>query len=368
MSWARAWLGARLTLIAVLAPVTLIALGFAGYGWWWRTVADQVREQITLVQAAQRALGRDLTWDKFTIGGFPTRVEANLSTLRFVAPDQGSTWDGDQVVVRVQPLSLGRVSVSFEGQQRYFTIRDRLFETEAHAEKALFTLADAGSQTARLKVDIVGLAGHAKLDDTDVKFVVDSASGGVRLTAPVEKKDGLPHVDAVARLENVALQGPVNLPLGRTIQLIEIDAGLEMPAKLTEVSFAGLLAAWRQTETPLELRQLTLDWGGVTIAAKGSLTLDAHAMPEGSVRLTLGNHPRIMELLEAYGWIDAEARAKATKVLDMLAFLSGDKQRRVTVPLRIAQGAVYVGPVKVASLLPAPTAAVQMAPDETAAP
>ena len=42
----------------------------------------------------------------------------------------------------------------------------------------------------------------------------------------------------------------------------------------------------------------------------------------------------------------------AKTVLDVLAFISGDKQRRVTVPLRIEKGDIYVGPAKVATLMP----------------
>ncbi len=356
---------AHLALIAIFVPIALIVLAFGGYGMWWRTVADNVREQVAQYQALQRKLGRDVTWDSFAIDGFPYRLDATLNTLHFTAPDRGSAWDGERIVVRVPPLALGRVAISFEGQQHYFYARERWIETNARADKALLTLKSAGDGRELIKLDIERLTGKAKLDETDFNFIVDAAVGGFSVAKAGE---GLPRVEATARLENVALQGTFDLPLGSSIQLIDIDAGLELPARMPDPSLGALVAAWRQTGTPIDVHRFELEWGGVSVGGSGTFTLDANALPQGRFRLTLGNHPRILELLEAYGWINAEKRATAKKVLDVLAFMSGDKQRRVTVPLRIDKGDIYVGPVKIATLMPSPTAEVRIAPVEASAP
>ncbi len=356
---ARAWIAAHLSLLAIFAPIAIAVLALGAYGLWWRTVADGVRERVAQFQVLQRTLGRDVTWESFALGGFPYRVEGTLNTLHFTAPDRGSAWDGERVVVQVPPLSLNRVTVSFEGQQHYFYARERWIETNARADKALLTLA-AGDGRERAKLDIEGLTGKAKLDETDFNFIVASAEGGLVVAAP--SGGARPQVDASARLENIALQGSLELPLGPAIQTIAVEARLELPPDVAEPSVPALVSAWRRHGTPIDVKTFEVDWGGVTLAAKGSFKLDQHALPEGSFRVTLGNHPRILELLEGYGWINAETRARAKKVLDVLAFMSGDKLRRVTVPLRIANGDVFVGPAKVATLLPAPTAGLRMAP------
>lgn len=347
----------RLTLIAILAPIALGVLALGAYSLWWRTVADNVRDQVAQFQVVQRALGRDVRWESFAVSGFPYRVEGTISTLHYTAPDRGSAWDGDRVVVRVPPISLNRIALSFEGQQHYFYARERWIETNARADKALVTLIQGRDGHERVRVDVERLTGRAKYDETDFNFIVDSVAGGVRLAKSTNVKES-PRVDAAARLENVALQGGFDLPLGPSIQLIDFDAGLPLPLNMPEPSLPALMSEWRRTGAPIDLRRFELEWGGVTVAATGSFKLDANAMPEGAFRVKLGNHPRILELLEAYGWINAETRARAKKVLDVLAFMSGDKQRRVTVPFRIEKGDIYVGPAKVASLLPAPTAAV----------
>jgi hypothetical protein len=353
----RAQFAQRLALIAILAPIALCVLAAGAYGLWWRTVADNVREQVAQFQALQRALGRDVRWESFAVGGFPYRVDGTVNTLHFTAPDRGSAWDADRVVVHVPPLSLDSIAFSFEGQQHYFYARERWIETNARADKALLTLATGRDGRTRIKLDIRRLTGKAKFDDTDFNFIADTIAGGAHVDPPQGAK-GLPRMDAAARLENVALQGGLDLPLGPSIQLIDFDAGLPVPMNMPEPSLPALLSEWRRTGAPVDLRRFELAWGGVTIAATGAFKLDGNALPEGQFRVKLGNHPRILELLEAYGWINAETRARAKKVLDVLAFMSGDKERRVTVPFRIEKGDVFVGPAKVASLLPAPTAAV----------
>ncbi|MFM9864480.1 MAG: DUF2125 domain-containing protein [Micropepsaceae bacterium] len=357
----------RFALIATFVPLALVVLALGAYGVWWRTVADSVREQVVQMQALQRSLGRDVRWESFAVEGFPYRVDARLDTLHFTAPDRGSAWDSERIVVRVPPLSPGRVAVSFEGQQHYFYARERWIETNARADKALLTIATGKDGRDLAKLDIERLTGKAKLDETDFNFIVGAAFGGLVVAQPA-REGALPQIDASVRVENVALQGAFDLPLGPAIQLIALDVRADLPARLAEPSFAALVTAWRRLGTPVEIKAFDLDWGGVTVAAKGTFTLDQNSLPEGRFRLTLGNHPRILELLEAHGWIDAATRATTKKVLDVLAFMSGDKQRRVTVPLRIEKGDIYVGPAKVATLMPAPTAAMQIAPVEASAP
>jgi hypothetical protein len=91
-------------------------------------------------------------------------------------------------------------------------------------------------------------------------------------------------------------------------------------------------------------------------------------MPEGRLSLTLGNHPRILELMRDAGWIRPETETIARKVLDVLAFMSGDDKRRVTVPLKIDKGDVYLGPARVATLTPQPVIAQPGPMEPTAIP
>lgn len=366
-AWVRERIGAQLSLVWIFAPIVLIALVIAGYGWWWRVVAEEVRDQIGAFQTAQRDAGRELSWDSLTTEGFPYRVQTTAGAVRFMAPDRGTAWDSERIVVQVQPLSLGQVDVSLEGQQHFFYARERWIETDARADKALVTIKGSGSAAQHIALDIERLTGKAKLDATEFNFIVDDAQGRLAVSE-AGAADELPRVELTARLANVALQGNLDLALGPAIALIDIDAAAKMPANLPEASAATLFAEWRRTGTPVEIRRFQLEWGGISVDASGEFKIDAQSLPDGRFNLKLGNHPRILELLEAHGWINAETRALTKRVLDVLAFMSGDAQRRVSVPMRIHEGAVYLGPAKVATLAPQPVVAQPSLPADAAPP
>jgi hypothetical protein len=355
--------------LAILVPLAFVAIAAGGYGLWWRTIADNVRDRVMALQAKQKLLGREVSWDSFAVAGFPYRVETTIGAVHFTAPDRGSAWDGERVVVTVPPLAADRLTISLEGQQHYFYAREQWIETNATADKALVTLSSGAEGRQRVEVAIRKLTGKAKLDANDFNFIVDEASGGVLLVPEKGARKAPPDVEVTAKLENVALQGGFDLPLGPAIQTIDVAAGLKLPPGVTEPSLPVLLGALRRSGAPIALKRFQVNWGGVSVEGSGTFKLDENSLPDGTFFLKLGNHPRILELLEGHGWISAETRASAKKVLDVFAFMSGDKQRRVPVPLRIEKGVVYAGPAKIATLLPQPTAsAAQFAPPDAPAP
>jgi len=360
LTTALAWVRRKAATLLLFVPIVLIALALAGYGWWWRFVADTVRDNVSAFQTAQRDLGRDVSWDAFSVDGFPYRIEATLTTPRLTAPDRGAAYDGERVVVDVHPLRLGHIGLSLEGQQHFFYAKEgRWIETYLRADKAFVELTGArASQAAGLEVK--RLTGKAKVDDKDLNVIVEEMSGGLNVTDASEGEP-LPRVEFTARLKNVALQGNLDLPLGPLIAWIDLDAGVKFPADVPEASNTTLFAEWRRTGTPVEIRRFELEWGGISVAASGTFKLDAQSLPEGRFRLKLGNHARILELLAEQGYISKETQALAKKALDVLAFMSGDEKRRVTVPLRIEKGEVYLGPARVATLTP-PTAQAQLGP------
>jgi hypothetical protein len=365
VAWLRRQAISHLTLLGIFLPVGLLAAALAGYGWWWQVVADGMRSNVLGFQSEQIALGREVTWDAFNVRGFPYRVEGALSTLRLTAPDRGSAYDGERIVVHVEPFALNRIALSLEGQHHVFYARERWIDVTARADKSLVTLSGEGD-AHRINLDIERLTGKLKLDEKDINVIVEAARSGLTVTDPNEREP-LPRVDLLARLRNVALQGNLDLPLGSSIAWLDMDVGAKLPANIAQTPTTSLIAAWQQTNTPVEIRRFELEWGGVSVAASGELKLDAQSLPEGRLRLTLGNHPRILELLREHGLITPETETTARKVLDVLAFMSGDAQRRVSVPLRFEQGNVYLGPARVAKLTPEPASA-QLMPTMDAAP
>lgn len=330
----------------LLVPIAAIALAIAGYGWWWKFLADRMRENATTLQTQQHVLGRNLEWNSLEVSGFPYLVQGALSKVRLLAPDLGTVWDGERVTVDLKPLSLSRIAVSLEGQQHVFYVGEgRWIEVDGEADKALFK-ASSRDDAQIVSADIERLTGTGKVDASDFHFILDKAKFDFSLNAATEH-DPLPRADIAAHITNLGLQGNLELALGPVIDTFDLDIGIKLPEKLPVATGQAILAAWRQTNSPIDVRQFGFEWGGVSVGAVGEIMFDAQNLPEGHLTLTLGNHSRILELLEAQGWITKETHAAAKPVLDVLSFVSGDPKRRITVPLKFEKGEVFLGPARV---------------------
>lgn len=348
-AWLVRQIGRRWKATLLLLPIAVIAIGLAAYGWWWRVLAERVHDSVTQIQSEQKLLGRNLEWNAFEIGGFPYLVDATLSKARLLAPDIGSVWDGERVVVRLRPLSLNSIKISLEGQQHFFHVSNgRWIEVDARADTALLS-ARSKDTSQSVSAEFERLTGKGKLDASDFHFILERGTAGVSLSAP-DGVSALPRLDLAAHVDNLGLQGQIELPLGSSIESFDIDVGIKLPEKLPTASVQALFAAWRATQTPIDIRQFAFEWGGVSLSAIGEIRLDAKDLPEGHLRLTLGNHARILELLEAYGLITKETHATAKPVLDVLAFVSGDPKRKISVPLRFSNGDVFLGPARVMTM------------------
>ncbi len=333
----------------VLLPVAAIALGLAGYGIWWRVLADSVREAIVGLQSEQKILGRNLEWNALRIEGFPYLVDATLSKTRLMAPDIGTVWDGERVVIRLRPLSPGSIRVLLEGQQHFFhVLNGRWIEADMRADTALLSGRSRAASQA-INATIERLTGKAKLDAADFHFILERGRAGLVLHA-AETKGGLPRLDLSMQVSNLGMQGQIPLPLGPSLDLLDIDVGLHLPEQLPVGTADAILQAWRETQMPLIVRRFALDWGGVHLSSVGELRLDERGLPTGHLRLTIGNHSRLLEVLETMGWITPEVHKRAKPVLDVLAFVSGDPKRKVSVPLRFSGGEVYLGPARVLTM------------------
>jgi hypothetical protein len=352
--------------VRIFVPLALVALLLTAYAWWWQEVAGGVRAAAGQFKMEQRALNREAQWDALEIGGFPYRVEARFAAPHLTAPDRGFAWDGKTLALRVQPLRPHHIAFDFQGHQHLLYAKDgRLIEGDIDANQALVNVVVAATGIAEIGLEVEGLSGRGAWDGRHIELVVRSASANARASQD-EEASGTP-IAIEAKLDNVALRGDLVLPLGPAIALVALKARLRLPIQQSDAPIPDLVAAWRATNTPLEIDEFQLDWGGVTVAAYGALELDRFGRPEGRLQLKIGNHKRLVEVMTAEGWISAEAQANVMTALNTLAFVSGDKERRVDVSLRLSQGSAFLelfglvpirmGPV--APIIPPPPPIVQ---------
>ena len=360
------WLRVAFAGVRLFIPIAVIALLLTGYTWWWQQVANSIRFGAGQFQSDQHAQGREAQWDSLDVSGFPYRVEAQFASPRITAPDRGIAWDGKAVALHIEPLSPRHISLSFDGHQHVLYVKDgRLIEGGADANKAQVDIVAGMHGTDQVTVEVEGLSGQGDYNSQHVELVVQSASA----SADVESSDPdatTAPIALTATLNNIALRGDIALPLGPTITLIDLKAHLRYPSLAPEGAAPSLVSAWRETDTPIQIEAFKLDWGGVTVEAHGDVKLDAQTRPEGRLRLKVGNHRRLLEVLKAQGWISAEAEPNIDAALNTLAFMSGDPERRIDVSVNLSGGFAYLElfglvPIKigpVAPLFPPPSLAM----------
>jgi hypothetical protein len=217
----------------------------------------------------------------------------------------------------------------------------RLIEGGADASKALVNIVAGSNGTEQIGLELEGLSGQGEWNSKHIELVVQNASA----SADVEDSDPdatTAPIALSATLNNIALRGDIALPLGQTITLIDLQAHLRYPSLVPDGTSPSVVAAWRATNTPVEIESFKLDWGGVTVAAHGQIKLDAQTRPEGRLHLKIGNHRRLVEVLTADGWISPEAQPNITGALNTLAFMSGDPERRIDVTVSFTSGSAYL--------------------------
>lgn len=343
--------------VRIFIPIGLVALLLAGYTWWWQQIANSIRAGAGQFQLDQTALGRETQWDGIDVSGFPYRIEALITAPRITAPDRGIAWDGKAVVLNVQPLKPNHISLGFQGHQHVLYAKDgRLIEGGADANKAIVNIIAGSSGTDQVAVEVEGLAVQGEWVGRHIELVVPSASA----SADVQESDPdatTAPITVSATLNNIAVRGDLTLPLGPIITMIEIKAHLRYPSLTPEGAAPSLVSAWRTTDTPIMIEGFKLDWGGVTLDARGEVKLDAQTRPEGRLHLKVGNHRRLLEVLTADGWITPEALPNINAALNTLAFVSGDPERRIDVTVSFREGSAYLElfgllPIKVGPVQP----------------
>ena len=94
---------------------------------------------------------------------------------------------------------------------------------------------------------------------------------------------------------------------------------------------------------------MDLAWGSVSLSGQGTLALDAAGRAMGALTAKLKGHGALLDVAVAYGQI-GKGSAKAGKLLlDLLAAANGGE---LSVPLRLQDGRLYLGPVILARLRP----------------
>jgi hypothetical protein len=325
----------------LIGTVAAVIAAWSG-GWFYK--ADQLREAIQQ-RASQSSQARQWAYRDMAITGFPFRLQLDLASPRIAWRGQTHEifWESDQIKAVGHPWQPHRILFDLTGQHR--------FKTKLGGDWRELTL-DSGEAMASVETDAENRPERLSLD---IKKIILRHNGapalqGERLqihSRPAPgMSDGLDFALSGEALEVAEGALPRNF-----VALPRTAKSLDLQATVTGLPKAGLspggLPQWRDGGGTLEVKRFHLQWGDMDISATGSLALDGEMRPIGALTARIKGHDQLLDIAVANGMMDKDDLVAARAVLGLLAAAGGGV---LSVPVRLQDGQLFLGPAPVARL------------------
>jgi hypothetical protein len=358
----------------VASPLIFVLILAAAWSGFWFYAVGQGEGLLAAWRQREAQAGRNYACGRQSTGGFPFRFE-------LICHDASAEFTSNEPKVAFKAASFHAAGQVYD---------PTLLIAEVGAP---LTIAVAGEPPVRAKWDLlqISLRGRPPAPER-VSMVVDAAAIDRQSAGTDETVLRAKRIELHGRVASgTALDRPV---LDLAVTLIELAAPTVHPMTRTPVSVVAtgvlrgldslrpmpLPARLRQLQAAggrLEIKQARVEQGDVTAVAAGSLGLTAKGTLEGALNLTVAGLDKVLPLLDmdqlapqnnklapAIGALDRLlpglgqiARNRAGAGLALGLSLLGrpaelDGRKAITLPLRFADGAVYLGPLKVGAVAP----------------
>lgn len=287
-----------------LAALTLVAFVF------WIFAAERMSAQL----AAQ-----GLTWSQLNRHGFPARITLTVNTPRW--RDGDMLWRNKGFSLTTMPFNGGHAIVDFLGPHRIDRKADNF--SLAHQGNLMSIVADGdgflrGSFEAQ-KPHLTGQWQGLEIDATGDILGLHGRRNGTQ-------------VELAVVLKNLYSKTPA-------VQFSRFDMATTVPpALLTQGPSEGQM---------LVLDRLTLAHGAVTLVARGRVKLRPAGQIDGKIDLDIVNLTGFIDALIEARLINGREKRRLLLLGSLGAALGGDTQDRLSLPLRLANGRLLLGPIDI---------------------
>jgi hypothetical protein len=304
------------------------------------------------------AQGGELDCGREETGGYPFRLEFDCidALVTITVPGASYRLSAARLALVAQAYDSGHIIAELEAPVRLERTGDNaagLAEIEAGRMRSSFELADG-----RLARAAVVLPAWRAMSDGDAAATAAFVSGGGELHLRKRAEDDA--VDIALSAESTAFPGPV---AGDPIELRRVDlvATVNRPQPISLETASSWLARWHGAGGVADIRRLSFESEIVSGEGAGSVNLTAQGALEGALNLRLARLDRLVAALETGGVIRSGEARLLTGAVNIFAQSQGGR-KSVTLPLRIRDGEVWLGPVKIAALPTVVTARPGAAP------
>lgn len=327
---------------------TLAVLGaYSGY-WFW--LADRFEEQALNLQTREQENGNELAWADMTVTGYPYHIRTELEAPSWQGAN-GASWHTDTVVaVHGSPTDLSHVIIDAAG---------------AHEARAMGRAFRLQSESLRVSVaDYKAAAPTLFLDAEDAQLWSQSADQTV-LAEPISTKRAKLHfraapdrddaVDVAVDLTDMYSPIPLGPGLGQQVQSLKLVGRITelAPSELNTLAEnpSSKLNSWAENGGIINLSSIDIALpNDVHITGKGRLHAGRDGYPAGTINATISGYDVLLAMAVQSGQLSLDTAQVTRLGLDLADKMDGRTDGIVSMPLTLAAGGAYIGPMRLTSL------------------
>jgi hypothetical protein len=329
----------------LLAPFTaLIVLAVAWSGLWY-FAASRAEAVISAWIEQEASAGRVYGCTSRTIGGYPFRIELRCTepVMELTSLQRPRVVKARDLVALAQVYQPGLIVAEITGP---VSIADAGGPAimQANWRLAQASLQAAGRRPERLSVVLQNVR-LEQVDSGTAEMMNSADRVELHIRRPADGGENAPIDFAALVAGGVIAGGPLG---GRPINA-ETSGVLRGLAEFKRQPMSARLREWQMAGGRLELTRLRVQQGEAVAVAAGEVGLSVSGRPDGTINITMAGFDQVVRDLVRGGGMQLGVIAGLT-FLGRPAEIDG--RRAVSVPFRIKDGSMSLGPIPVGKLDP----------------
>ena len=327
-------------------PIAVLVLLAVAYTVFWFVLAGRSEDWIAAWAAIEPDKDWHATYAATEVSGFPFGMNIRITTPEIVwhGEGQAATWSGAWLVARYLPWEFDRIQLDLPEEQRiYINAGDQPRMVLVQSSKALGQVEISNGRASKVTTETL-----------DAVITVEQNQAPItagRILVEAEQVDGGQAHDLFVQIDDLGFVARMPEPFSGEVPFLA--AALRLTGAVPSGGpVRDRLAVWRDTGGVLDVLSFKLDWPPLDIEADGTVAVDQGFRPVGAFTADIVGYNDLIDALVDVGSVSRNQASIASTVLDVMADQDAETgERRLTVPVTVQNGTLFVGPVP---LMPVP--------------
>jgi len=319
-----------------LLRLIVVLAGLWG-GYWFVGERGVVKTAQTWIDSLP-AMGLTASHQGLEVHGFPNRFDLTLTEPRFADPAQGIAWQAPFLQILSLSYKPWHVIVALPPEQRLTVPGDVL---TLRAEKLQASVVVVPDTTLALNRIVVAGTALTLTSDSGLSLAAKDLHLATRQDANLKNAHeialNISQISAGGGLKEQAIAA--GLP--GAVSDVTADIVVQFTAPIDR-----LMAQTHPQPDRVDIHNVQINWGDISIAAQGAVHAGAGGLAEGKITLQVTNWEKALEAAVALGFVQRDTVASWRNGAKFLAAQS-PVPGRLALPLSFRGGMMRLGPLTI---------------------